>query len=80
MQIHLGDALEFPMLVTAAGVAARPWHEARPDVTLMGNLPFNVSHSLNSSTTRKIVEGTRSPFYTIGRSSLPAADTLTRRT
>ena len=49
MQIHLGDALEFPMLVTAAGVAARPWHEARPDVTLMGNLPFNVSHSASSS-------------------------------
>ena len=29
--------------------------------------------------TRKIVEGTRGPFYTIGRSSLPAADTLRRR-
>ena len=28
---------------------------------------------------RKIVEGTRGPFYTIGRSSLPAADTLTRQ-
>jgi len=46
MEIHLGDALEFPMLVTAAGVAARPWHEARPDLTLMGNLPFNVSTPL----------------------------------
>ena len=29
--------------------------------------------------TRKVVEGTRGPFYTIGRSSLPAADTLRRR-
>ena len=29
--------------------------------------------------TRKIVEGTRGPFYTIGRSSLPAADTLRKQ-
>ena len=29
--------------------------------------------------TRKVAEGTRGLFYTIGRSSLPAADTLRRR-
>ena len=31
------------------------------------------------SKNKKIVEGTRGPFYTIGSSSLPAADTLTRQ-
>ena len=29
--------------------------------------------------TRNVVEGTRGPFYTIGRLSLPAADTLRRK-
>ena len=28
---------------------------------------------------KNIAEGTRGPFYTIGRSSLPAAETLRRR-
>ena len=34
---------------------------------------------LPATVTRNIVEGTRGLFYTIGRSSLPAADTLRRR-
>ena len=32
-----------------------------------------------ASQTRNIVEGSRGAFYTIGRLSLPAADTLRRR-
>ena len=43
---------------------------------VMNRLPFLI-HGREQSGTRKIVEGTRGPFYTIDRSFLLAADTLT---
>ena len=41
---------------------------------------FSETGSVIAMETRKIVGGTRGPFYTIGRFSFLAADTLTRRT
>ena len=43
---------------------------------MFANIFCNAS---NNWITRNIVEGTWGPFYTIGRSSLPTADTLTRQ-
>ena len=40
---------------------------------------YNDKHKRDTPNTRKIVEGTRCPFYTIGKLSLPVADTLTRQ-
>ena len=40
---------------------------------------FLISMEKNIKVTRKVAEGTRGPFFTTGRSSLPAADTLRRR-
>ena len=64
---------------TAPGPAQHRLGQIPPRTSDPTRLTTQADQGSYRTSNKNIAEGTRGPFYTIGRSSLPAADTLRRK-